>query len=282
MKSTLRKGACAVVAVLALTTTIFIPQAHAAAHAEEAADSAEARYYDSVMALSAKSTTETVNYTRKEETYIETQNGVPLYYGRTDLANSCGPTGGSIVVGYYDKYYEELIPNYTGYYPASGKYKRMDTTYIPALIGDLYTLMRTNVDDVGVSESDCLNGLKSYVQSKGRSISYSSVKSGSSLNTTAYLNSLQNNKPVLLFCDQVGIVMFGGDSTSDVIYEDTIANKHIMVGFGYYQIKYYNGNTNFRTDTYLRAACGLFSYSDGFVKLSSSSWLDSGYAVSIS
>ena len=149
-------------------------------------------------------------------------------------------------------------------------------------MSELYTLMRTNVDDVGVNESDCCRGLKTYVTNKGYSLSYTSIKNGSGLNMTACQNAFNNNKPILLFCDQVGVVFVDEYSGYDNITTMGIANQHIMVAYGYYQVRYYNGNTNFRTDTYFDVATGLNVNTTGWVKVDSINWLDNGYIVSIS
>ena len=55
---------------------------------------------------------EFINYTRKEETYIETVGGAPLYLQLADYPNSCGAVGGAMIVGFYDRYFTNLIPDY--------------------------------------------------------------------------------------------------------------------------------------------------------------------------
>ena len=59
---------------------------------------------------------ETISYARKDSSdqdYITYE--VPNY---TVSANktSCASTAGAILIGYYDRFYEELVPNYTAYY----------------------------------------------------------------------------------------------------------------------------------------------------------------------
>lgn len=242
----------------------------------------EARYsgYCSVVPYDLVNTTEIITFTRKEESYIETYKGVPLYREISDLTNSCGPTAGAIIIGFYDRYYEELIPNYTSYV-SSGTYKPNDTIYVPQLMRELYSLMRTNVDDVGVSESDCLDGLKSYVLSKGRSITYSNIKSSNKVNETSITNSINNNIPVLLFCSKIDMYTISSGTYDDVIVKSSMEGAHIVVGYGLYTIKYYNGNTLSRTDVYIRVATGLSSTSSTYFKLSATDWCNSAYSVSI-
>jgi len=230
--------------------------------------------------------TETVNFTKRETNYYEVKNGVPLYQGL--LSNSCGATAGAIIVGFYDKYFEELIPNYTSYL-TNGNYKGNDSTNVPQLMQELYDLMRTNVDDVGVSEADCLDGLKTYVQNKNRNIKYTSIKSSPNVNSATYLYAMNSNIPVIVFGSNVIIQTFNTGSTSENIFNNTISNNHIFVGYGYYVVKYYSGSNNFRTDTYMRVACGRTDFPFGFIRLASSSasayiqtgWLNNAYTVAI-
>lgn len=276
MKIKFRNWACVLAAFLTLATCGGLSSVNAKA------DNSEKRYYDDTPVSPRITVVERIDYTRKEEEVYELPNLVPKYYENT-LANVCGPVAGGIVVGYYDKYFENLIPNYTAYYPATGKYKRNDSTHIPALMQSLYTLMRTNVDDVGVSEADCLNGLRSYVQGKGESLSYSSIMNSSNtvLNTSAYISSIQAQKPVLLFCNTITLyTLYLSDGFDELAIEYT-ANSHIAVGYAYYVVRYYNGNTNFRTDTYLEIATGWQIPHYGYLKISSTEWLDAGYSVTI-
>ena len=99
---------------------------------------------------------------------------------------------------------------------------------------------------------------------------------------TACQNAFNNNKPILLFCDQVRVALIGEATGYDNVTTFGIANQHIMVAYGYYQIRYYNGNTNFRTDTYFDVATGLDGTTTGWVNVDSIKWLNNGYIVSIS
>ncbi len=250
----------------------------------------EIRYADKVtdeMQATYQASTEVVTYTNREDDYYETTNSVPFYEARGYLSNSCGPTAGAIVVGFYDKYYEELIPNFKAYYPATGKYKFDDKVYVPKLMEDLYSAMRCNIDDVGVNESDCLNGLRSYCESKGRKVSYSSVATSGGLNATAYLNAINNNQPIILFNKATELYDMNTTATEETWVKFSIPANHVYVGFGYYVVRYYNGNNNFRTDTYLRVACGRADYDFGLIRIASTAstitnnWFVNGYAVSI-
>lgn len=241
----------------------------------------ETRYADiHASTYAAVNSSETIYFTNREVSNVKLPNDVPRYNQLSALPNSCGPTAGAIVVGFYDKYFEDLIPNYTAYV-LTGTYKGNDHTYVPQLMQELYTLMRTNVDDVGVSETDCLNGLKAYVQNKGHNLSFTNVKGFNKVNSSSFTNAINNNNPVLLFCDKLDMYSIGMTEDHDVIAKTTIEGAHVAVGYGIRIVKYYNGNNLFRTDTYLHVATGLALSSTCYLKLDATDWCNAAYAVSI-
>lgn len=243
----------------------------------------EYRYYDAPsMSLYSAAESETISYTKKEEKKIPVSGEVPTYTSLSYLTNSCGAVAGTMVVGFYDKYYENLIPDYVTYTPSTGKYKRQDTVKIPEVMNELYTLMKTNVVDVGVSQSECLDGLKAYVENRSLNIQYSSIKKSSKFDYATYQASINADRPVLLFCDKLPVKTFWEGNNQDKIATQTIPGFHVAVGYGHYTVKYYNGSNNFRTDTYLMVATGKSTPKTGYVQISSTSWLVDGYSVVIS
>ena len=279
MKSIFKKLTCLVATLIAVCGSAVSLTVNTAS-----ADQAlEGRYYDKPVASTrAAGDVETINFASVDNIYIETPNRVPLYHNTT-FENACGALGGAIIVGYYDKYFENLIPNYTSYYTATGRYRLQDSTHVPAMIQEMYTAMQTNVVAPGVSESECLDGLESYVEGKGYSLSYTAVKPyNGTFNHTAYQNAINNGQPVILFCDTVQLVIPFEYDTYHQIGVEQESQDHIIVGFGYQVYRYYdvNGN-NFRTDIYLAVATGWNPNDIGFVKINDDSWLDSGFAVDI-
>lgn len=279
MKSIFKKLTCLVATLIAVCGGAVSLTVNTAS-----ADQAlEGRYYDKPVASTrAAGDVETINFASVDSSYIQTPNRVPLYHNTT-FENACGALGGAIIVGYYDKYFENLIPNYTSYYTATGRYRLQDSTYVPAMIQEMYTAMQTNVVAPGVSESECLDGLETYVEGKGYSISYTAVKPyNGTFSHTAYQNAINNGQPVILFCDTVQLVQAFEYDTYHQIGVAQESQDHIIVGFGYQVYRYYDANeNNFRTDIYLAVATGWNPNNIGFVKINDDSWLDSGFAVDI-
>ena len=130
----------------------------------------ETRYGDASIVSSIAS--EQIYYTSKEMTNIQTDGGAPTYTVTANLTNACGAVAGSEIVAYYDKYYPELILGWDSHYASSGKYRSQDATYIPAVMKELYTLMQTNVNGSGTSESEFKSGLQQYFSNRNYSLSY--------------------------------------------------------------------------------------------------------------
>ena len=239
----------------------------------------ETRYADAPL-LSTYAN-ETISYTRKEivaENY--TEGDCPFYYSPSDLTNACGAVAGAEIVAFYDKYFPNLIPDWMSYYTSNGNYRRQDATIVPALIRDMYTRMRTNVDDVGVSRTDFLNGLTSYISNKGYEVTYQDVMTASKINFEKCRNAIDNNQVVAIFAKPTSVYELSYGSNSDTIIPIKIASAHIMVAFGYLQIKYYNNSGLFRTDSYLMAAMGKSDYTCVLYKMNSSD-TEAAYIVNV-
>lgn len=221
--------------------------------------SVETRYADAML-LSTYAN-ETIYYTSQDVIGpVTTPGKCPFYEGISGLTNACGAIAGAEIVAYYDKYFPDLIPDWVSHYSSSPKYRQQDSTYVPALMRDLYTRMRTNVDDVGVSRTDFLDGLQSYINSKGHTVSYQSIMSGSTLNYEQCKNAVNNNKVIALFVAPTDVYTVANGSNYDNVISINIASAHIMVIFGYYELSYYNNSGLFRTDKYLCVAMGKTGY----------------------
>lgn len=210
-----------------------------------------------------------------------TDGGAPTFNTTTGISNACGAIAGAEIVAFYDKYYPNLIPGWDSYYPATGKYRGQNGTYIDPMMVELYNLMQTNVAGEGVSESEFKTGLQTYFTNHGYTASFASVKSGSALNYSACKAAVDSNKIIVLFTTPGNIYAISEGSNYDAIASYNISGNHIMIAFGYLQIKYYNSTGLFRTDTYLEIATGRSSPILGYYKIDSSN-LESAYIVNVS
>ena len=243
-----------------------------------AAEQQETRYTGGELISTYAS--ETISYKSKEIVEnIATANNAPSYTGDDiGLQNGCGATAGAIVVGFYDKYYPNLISGWDSTY-STGRYRAQDFVYVPALMQDLYTEMKTNVAGAGVSETEFKTGLTSYVNAHGYSLNYMSLGNGNNFNYTSYKTAIQNNEVTVLFVQPSTIYTIASSTNKDVLNTISISGNHIMVAYGYYEVKYTLSN-GIRTDKYLRVATGLSSCPTAIYKIGT--FVDAAYTVKIS
>ncbi|MCH5158945.1 MAG: hypothetical protein J1F33_07105 [Clostridiales bacterium] len=237
----------------------------------------EDRYADAtIISLYA---TETITFDSKEtDSKI---NFAPQYTVISGLKNACGAVAGTEVVAYYDKYYPNMIPEWESFFAASGRYRAQDSVYIPGVMNELYTLMRTNVDVAGVSASDFVNGLTKYINGKGYSAGMQSVLSGTTVDYAACKSAIDNNKVITLLSQPVDVYSVVEGNNQDSISTLTIPENHIMVASGYKEIKYYKNGALFRTDKYLVVSTGLDVIKLAYYKLNNHK-LKNAYIVNIS
>ena len=72
---------------------------------------------------------------------------------------------------------------------------------------------------------------------------------------------------------------FSISTNQDIISSANISGNHIMVAYGYYEVKYTLSNGT-RTDKYLRVATGLNGATTALYKIGS--YVDAAYTVKIS
>ena len=230
--------------------------------------------------------TETISYSRKEVTQYVINTSFPNYYNsNASLTNTCANVGGANVVGYYDRYYDDLIPNCTVGITRSNRYTyypmNINNDKIQSVIDKLYTSMKTNTKENGTSEEDCLNGLKTYVQSQGRSITYTSTMANNALNLDKFDSQLKEGNPVMLFLSGYNFVSLADSGSKASISKDVYSGNHIVVAYGYQKVDYYNaGNTLIKSYTYIYVSTGINGVS-GFYLLNGGGKMDAAQAVAI-
>ena len=236
-------------------------------------------FYDSgTEYYNAQETIEYTSYTM-EEVYIA--NGIPNYKNSTQ-ANSCAPMAGCILICYYDYYYPNLVPNFaTGYVYNNNFYYRQINTQINGIKETLYDLMGTNSINPGTSLRQFKQGITSYANQQGYSVSYSSY--GKCNNISNVKASFTNNAPLVVFLNSYDYTPFYYYTITDTKMELTkrvSANGHVAVAYGYREYKFYNNQDNFRTDKYLLISFG--NGTQGMLNIKDTSKLDETLGVNFS
>lgn len=227
--------------------------------------------------------TDTVYYSRKDvsESYENPLN-LPLYIA-SNIENACCITAGGAIIGHFDRYYEELIPDHTvRVFLGIPTYGSQDAA-VNAMHQELYKLMGST--SAGTSVEGYKKGMTSYVQNKGRSIEISSIYSNSSLNKSAYMSALQSGKLLTVFLDGFSVV--SGVEIESFDGYDTISNTivnglHAVAAYGYRNIKYYDASDKLvQEDNYLLVHTGFASAGLSMIRLNKYTTVDDGYVINI-
>lgn len=231
---------------------------------------------------------ETVTYTSRSVEEASIPGKIPVYFNfNSAVTNACAVMAGSVLVGFYSRYYPELTPGFVvGRVLGSSYtyYNQGSPSKIQGVIDDLYVRMGTNVGGSGTTAAGFRNGLSSHLSAKGRTITYSNVVSNNVLDYNSFKGHIANAKPVALFFNTFNlmpdpnIITSGTTDTLKVLY---YGGMHVMISFGYKKVMYYNGSTNFRTDCYVRVGTGFMDMDFGYIKLYDGAIVQEGYAISV-
>lgn len=216
---------------------------------------------------------ETINYATKETTSYSMQGDVPSYYGQFS-GSSCANVAGTIIIGYYDRFYEELIPDYKTYVKiGAGIVYRMGSFETADVMRELYTLMGTDASSAGTTYNGFQSGMKEYV--KKRNYTYS-INNLGALELEKYKTEVELKRPVAIFLDNFSMKVAGEDSgTSEVINSRRCYSAHVVVGCGYKIDTYYDSDGKvITTRTYLKVASGLNQFEIGYLCLDGKSKID--------
>lgn len=219
-----------------------------------------------------------IEYDSYTMSQVHMNRGIPDYSNNTQL-NSCAPMAATIVIGYYDSLYENLVPNasvgmwYNGqyYYSAMSSQVREIKEYI-------YTLMGTNTEAPGTSISQFTAGFTSYVNQQGYNIAFTSC---GTINFETYQTYIELQQPIVIFLNSYSYYTGGiqaDDGTKLSLVRKSSTNGHVAVCSGY-QTYTFTKNGNTWTNKYLVCSFGDGSY--GLMDVTDLSCVDATFAVNI-
>lgn len=228
---------------------------------------------------------QTVSYSTKSTESYTIPYDLPNYFGVVNDVTGCANNAGASIIGYYDRFYENLIPNYKSYIKVGNvvRYKT-GTAEVFDLVEELYELMGTDVNHLGTTFSEFQAGMLQYVANKGYTYSTTNLFVNGSFNIQNYKSAVQNGKPVALFMTGFALLNEITETTNmDTISSGYSAAAHVMVGCGYKIDKYYNSNGTIQdTRTYLKVASGSNIYGIGYLNINGLGQMDRAISITIS
>ena len=233
-----------VLAFTAFFAVFFAPQAANVAFA----DGIDESHYFGISTI--YTTTETFSYSTKTTESYFINNSVPAYYDTANRDYTCAPVAGANIIGFYDRYFPDLVPDIaTGYargtrynYYAMARYE----TQLKSLIDDLATRMGTNSN--GTNKYSFMAGLSSYVASRNLSATFTDITQ--EMTTTYVLDleqaiaQLKNGNPIAFFTSGVNFTTFTDTGNSVTMTIKSADDNHIFVAYGYQKDVYYDASGN--------------------------------------
>lgn len=183
-----------------------------------------------------------------------------LSYGAPEFCNvgwtgGCAAVAGGNLIGYYDRYYEDLIPNHAAgmSYQDLFIYYYADE-YVNNMISTLYSYMGGSA--AGISEDGFKSGMKRYCSDKGLSCDFTSLKSSGKLSYDLVKSCINGGTPLVLFLNTYTICsMYEQDTYTEISYQISKGN-HVMPGFGYSNVAYTHSDGSTSDYKYINVSTG--------------------------
>ena len=232
---------------------------------------------DGIMPIAASSVT--VNYAQKDENTFSMALKHP-YYTFSANPSDCACVAGANVLGYYDRYDEELIPNHTSGTLFMGKYiYSAQDTYVYEVIRQLYVDMGT--DSEGTTVQEFKNGMVKYCNRKGKTITFTSCMKNGKLDYSLAKSYTEANQPVVLFCSGYNVADLWYYDNYDVVSYFESSGNHVMVGFGYKEVSYTLANSAKVTYQFMTVASGVQTKESGYFDINYKTNINDAYAINI-
>ena len=227
-----------------------------------------------------------IQYADKQEEAIEISGRAPRYYDVSDRDNTCANVAGTILLGYYDKDYDERIENFTSARVIRGRVTYYTQTQeVQNAMARLYTTMKTNVTEGGTTVNNFKAGLQQYVNEHGRKIVYTKTVNNQSLQTDVYRDAIENKIPSVFCLSKYTLISedsFSSDNGVDNFTKQHYVGNHMVIGYGLKIIRYFDAAGNLKQQlTLLEVATGYERDPIGYILLDDYGTLVDGYTVRI-
>ena len=205
----------------------------------------------------------------------------PKYEGIVGYNNICTAIAAGNVIGFWDRFCENLIPDYTAYRELNGRYMyKMQSTEVSECIRQLAIDMNGGN---GTTVTECKSGMTTYCKRAGYSISFSKTMSWGSFNYSSSKTKMKNGEPILLFSQGFSVydTLADPDNNKDVYSGYISTGNHAMVGFGYIDVTYTFADGSSSSSSYLQIASGQNDLPFGYFNVKAHQ-IDDAYSVKIS
>lgn len=242
-------------------------------------DTATVYDYDNGGIMTYDVTSEVIYYTSRS---ITKSHALAIQYPRysySPAVGACGAVAGGNIIGFYDRYDENLIPNHVSGTPYLNTYiYSIEDSAVHAVIDQLYYYMGT--DHVGTTEQEFIDGLTKFCKEKGKGVSLSSCMKNGTFSYSTAQSYLESNQPIILFLSGYNVgTLFESENKDTMSYYYSNAN-HIMIGFGYRIYAYTTSSGSFNYEL-ISVASGISGNSSGMFNINFQTTINDALAINI-
>lgn len=197
---------------------------------------------------------------------------------------TCVPIAGANLLGFYDRFCTELIPNFTPGVVYAGiyyVYNAYDNNVTNAALQLSTDMGLTDPAHQGATVSGFKSGFNTYCNRQSYAASFTSVMNNKSFSYDAAKAQINSGKPVILFCSEFNFAALVEKSNADRVVLHTCKDPHAMVAFGYTEYTYTLSNGSTRVDKYLNVATGVDILTSSKFYMGSDISIDDAYAVNV-
>lgn len=205
--------------------------------------------------------------------------GMPKYFN-SGWTSGCAAVAGGNLIGYYDRFYEDLIPNHTAGMSNGDLFiYYYQDEYVNSMISTLYAEMNGSAD--GITEADFKSGMKKYCSGKGLSCDFTSLKSGSSLSYNSVKNCINDGYPLVLFLNTYTVCSIFEQETFGEIFYEIHSGNHVMPGFGYTNVTYTLNDGSKSEYKFINVSTGWGDPSEAYFNIEYCTNIVSAYKVNV-
>lgn len=220
-----------------------------------------------------------IEYVSRSYDYKYLCVGQPRFFN-AGWSGGCAAVAGGNLIGYYDRFYEDLIPNHTaGMSNGELFVYYYEDEYVNQAISTLYDDMGGSA--AGITEDGFKSGMKTYCSRKGLSCDFTSLKSGGSLNYASVKSCINGGNPLVLLLNTYTVCDTSEYDTYTNIYYEIHYGNHVMPGFGYRNVTYTNSDGSVSDYRYITVSTGWGDPREAYFNIDYCTNIVSAYKVDI-
>lgn len=238
-----------------------------------------ATYGEDVAALDISQEEVTISYESKTEDKSTMAERCPQF-SSASYVSACANIAGANVLGFFDRYHEDLIPDHEAGFESLGLYfYNNEDAAVYEVISQLHSDMNTTSE--GTTMENFISGMEKFCARKGRNISFTHCFASSKLRFSILRSNILNKRPIVFFLSGYHIAQRAYTDNIDGYRYHFYSDNHIMTGFGYRDITYTYSSGESENVQLIYVSTGSVYEPTGYLNINYKCNVDDAYALNI-